>query len=404
MTALHMPTLVIALLVVSAALSVAVSLAAWGQAERDGLGSWGGGLALMTLGFFVFLWMGPQPWPAVGLALGNALLAASYATAMMALASFTKSHWPWWRLAAPVVLVAGLSWWLAEQDVTRVLVINSLFVVQWASLLLAAHRWRSAMPGRGHRVLLVGAVLVMGLYLLRIVALCAGHTEVARVFIPHAVQTVAYLLGLAGVVVLSVGYVLMSKERTDAEHVQQALIDGLTGVPNRKALLEQLRRTVAQAERDRAPLAVLMLDIDRFKRVNDTWGHGAGDAVLAAVAQCLKGGLRAQDFIGRYGGEEFVVVLPGTRAEGALTLAEHLRTRVERLVVPWEPEDIRVTISIGVHALTFPLSQHSPAQIQAVIDIADHAMYAAKQAGRNRVVAAGSEVDQRSEMPGGRGG
>ena len=316
MSALHVPTLAVVLVLVAFALALAVGLAAWGQGEPDGLAVWGVGLTLMGLSFGLLLVLGKLPWPRLGLATGNALLAASYATALWALAGFRQSRWPWWRVLAPVVAVAVVSWTLADRNVLRFGILNALFALQWACLLLATHRWRDAMPGRGRCVLMLGAALVLAVFLLRLGALAMGHTALAQPFAPHPVQSAAFLLGLTGLVVLTVGYVLMSKERVDADHVQQALIDALTGIPNRKALLEQLHRTLAQAAREQRPVGVLMLDIDRFKRVNDTWGHLAGDAVLAAVAQCLKGGLRAQDFLGRYGGEEFLVVLPGTGGEG----------------------------------------------------------------------------------------
>lgn len=390
MTFLHTATLGVAQLVVSLAMALAVFLAAWGQTEKDGLRTWGAGLVLMCCTFALMLSMGPGPWPLPGLVAANVALATAYATGLMALWGFAQVTWAWWRVALPVVLVGGLSWALAQQDVLRVLVVNAIFASQWLALIVAVVRRRRTMPGRGYRVLILGAALVVALYGLRVCALLLGLHEVTDAFAPHVLQSAAYLLGLTGMVVLTLGFVLMTKERADAEHVQQALIDGLTGVPNRKALLEQLHRTLAQAARDQRPVAVLMLDIDRFKRVNDTWGHVAGDAVLAAVAQCLKGGLRAQDFLGRYGGEEFLVVLPGTAEAGAATLAEHLRTRVERLVVPWEPEDLRVTISVGVHVQAWP----DPARQQALIDAADHAMYAAKRTGRNRVVLSGSPADQ----------
>lgn len=396
MTSLHLPTLSVALMLVSLALALAIGIASWRQTERDGLAVWGWGLFLMAVAFALIQSRDMLPWPVLGLVAGYALLAASYATALMALAGFHQSHWPLWRLLAPVFGAAAVSWWQADHHLLRGVMLNAVFAVQWAGFLLAACRWRAAMPGRGRRVLLVGAVLVLSLFLLRMAAFLLGHTDVTRASVPNTVQVIAYLMGLAGLVIVTMGYVLMSKERVDAQHVQQSLIDVLTGVPNRKALVDQLHRTLAQASREQRPVAVLMLDIDRFKRVNDTWGHVAGDAVLAAVAQCLKGGLRAQDFMGRYGGEEFLVVLPGTGEAGAATLAEHLRTRVERLVVPWEPEDIRVTISIGVHVLP----QAEPAQMQAAIDAADHAMYAAKRTGRNRVVVSGSPADRGSEGAG----
>ena len=171
----------------------------------------------------------------------------------------------------------------------------------------------------------------------------------------------------------------MGRERTNARQQQQALLDPLTGVPNRRALMSALERTLAQAGREHRPVALLMVDIDWFKRVNDTYGHLAGDAVLGAVAKCLQGGLRGPDFIGRYGGEEFLALLPGTDANGARMVAEHLRARVEHLAMPWASENIRVTVSIGAHART----PDSAADAQAMVDVADQAMYAAKRAGRN---------------------
>jgi diguanylate cyclase (GGDEF)-like protein len=167
----------------------------------------------------------------------------------------------------------------------------------------------------------------------------------------------------------------------------QALRDGLTGAYNRRFLDEVLPKEVEQARRREAPLSVLMLDIDHFKRFNDSFGHEVGDRVLAVFARTLQARLRSGDFVARYGGEEFTAVLPGAGLEEARLLAERLRAGLEALELgpPDFPEGCRITASLGVAA--FP--EHG-ADGEALLQSADRALYLAKGQGRNRVVAAPS--------------
>ena len=126
----------------------------------------------------------------------------------------------------------------------------------------------------------------------------------------------------------------------------RAATDGLTGLPNKRAVTDALKRTFAQAATTKAPLALLLLDLDHFKQVNDQGGHAVGDQVLANVGATLRGVLRARDFAGRNGGEEFAVLLPDTEIEAALEIAERVRAAIAEISLPGT--DVSVTASIGV--------------------------------------------------------
>jgi diguanylate cyclase (GGDEF)-like protein len=166
-----------------------------------------------------------------------------------------------------------------------------------------------------------------------------------------------------------------------------ALVDGLTGVANRRRLDEQLDAEWRRCLREACSLAVLMVDVDHFKRYNDRYGHQAGDACLQVIAQALQAGLaRSHDLVARYGGEEFVCLLPDCDRVGALFKAEDLRSAVEALALPHEASDTGggvVTISVGVAVLR-PSAGGRPEDVLAQ---ADRALYRAKHQGRNRVYA-----------------
>lgn len=175
-------------------------------------------------------------------------------------------------------------------------------------------------------------------------------------------------------------FLWMLTRQLDAELLRHASRDPLTGLVNRRVVWEQGAARATQAARHRRPLAVLMIDVDHFKKVNDGWGHAAGDAVLRAVAQTLSDTVSPGDVIGRVGGEEFLV-LPA-QAQRAAALAERLRAAVEGLAIAIEGGAVlRCTISIG-HAETADGS----GAWQCAVTEADRALYVAKQAGRNRIV------------------
>jgi diguanylate cyclase (GGDEF)-like protein len=169
-----------------------------------------------------------------------------------------------------------------------------------------------------------------------------------------------------------------------------ATTDGLTGVLNRRAAMEQLRLEIERVARTGQDLAVILIDVDKFKAINDTHGHAAGDAVLRSVAAVLRAGVRGVDVVARYGGEEFLVVLPQTDAFGALKMAERLRKSLAKQDVRIENGSIlRVTASFGVAALAGAAETD-----EQLLRRADQGLYAAKEAGRNRVVLAPSDDGQ----------
>ena len=159
--------------------------------------------------------------------------------------------------------------------------------------------------------------------------------------------------------------------------------DGLTGIHNRRFLDEVLPPEVSRSQRSGAPLALLMIDIDHFKRFNDRHGHQAGDEALRGVARTLAHHLRAMDFVARYGGEEFAVVLPAPDGKSALQTAERLRLAVESAAIGADGESERLTVSIGSAACPSDASDAA-----SLVAAADAALYAAKGAGRNAVRAA----------------
>ena len=168
--------------------------------------------------------------------------------------------------------------------------------------------------------------------------------------------------------------------------LQDALTDTLTQLPNRRNGLDFLASELLFSQSSGSPLACLMLDIDHFKRINDTFGHAAGDAVLKQLADILRRTSRAEDMVFRYGGEEFVAILTNAPLKIALQIADRIRAQVEESLFNWEGQRIPVTLSIGV-AVATGKEQDGMALIQA----ADAALYQAKKNGRNRVVAEGMQ-------------
>jgi two-component system cell cycle response regulator len=167
---------------------------------------------------------------------------------------------------------------------------------------------------------------------------------------------------------------------------EAGLCDALTGLANRKQLEERLRAEVSYARRHASPLSLVMIDVDRFKAVNDEHGHLVGDAVLKHVAQVVARTVRVEDLVARFGGEEFVVVARGTQLVGGQQLAERLRGAVERTEIPIDERLVlRMTASLGVASLAC-IETPDP---RALVEKADARMYRAKRAGRNRVVAMG---------------
>lgn len=188
---------------------------------------------------------------------------------------------------------------------------------------------------------------------------------------------------------INVGGVILKFIQSDTENQFHEIIyrlkveDALTGIHNKRYLAEFLEREMSRAVRHHTALSLVMYDLDHFKRINDTWGHLAGDMVLRESAAIVKKVVRKEECYARYGGEEFCLVQPDVALEGAQAVAEKIRATVADARFDWQGERLPVTVSVGVAQL--PAGEVDPA---AFVRLADERLYRAKHAGRNRVVAA----------------
>ena len=182
---------------------------------------------------------------------------------------------------------------------------------------------------------------------------------------------------------IAFGFVSIAAAKLRLELLWRAQIDELTGLLNRWAFKRIATKETLRSMRSRGRLAVVMMDLDGMKSVNDRMGHGGGDAVLQGVSNVLQEAVRDRDSIARMGGDEFCILLPDTHLAEAITVAERLRFRIENLNVRYRGENIRIRASFGVSS-----SEQSGWDWQELVDRSDDALYRAKRAGNNRVIAA----------------
>lgn len=177
----------------------------------------------------------------------------------------------------------------------------------------------------------------------------------------------------------------------------EAMHDALTGLVNRAAICRSLDQEVARGSRSGKPVGVVLLDVDHFKSINDSYGHASGDLVLKAVSDCLKQGVRSYDFVARYGGEEFLLVLPECEWRGAKRVAERAREALEAVRLELPHSVLRVTASFGVSST----AQARSAEAAQLLSAADRALYRAKRRGRNRVeVCSHEDFDRTTPLSG----
>lgn len=201
----------------------------------------------------------------------------------------------------------------------------------------------------------------------------------------NTVQSVSFMTIFLVMLVGNLGFLLLAKERDDRRLRRSAMRDPLTGIWNRRAFLEQADKMLDLCQRERQPVSLLLMDLDRFKRVNDTHGHAVGDMVLRDFCKLVGQTLRCSDVFGRFGGEEFVLFLPHAGQDEAIAVAERLRAAAEARVL-LTPDRVPVPYRVSIGVCTW--SAGTPADLPRMLQRADTALYAAKNKGRNQVVAA----------------
>lgn len=377
---LHTPTLLALNILVTATLAVCLGLVA--RRDRpDGLFYWAAALVAHTLGYVLYALRG-QISDGLSIVLANALVASVFSLMIEGVCQFQQRKaarfWVW----APVLVVAVSFALLLHNTLARVVLFAAVLFVQFAHLgTIMSRQWGST-PGRGKYFVVGGFGLFAVALGIRAMSVLLGAVDMKSITDTNPMQALLFSMATVAMVLANFGMVVMTKERADERNRELALHDELTGMNNRRYIQQTLTEHIAQALRARRPLSVLMLDIDHFKRVNDTYGHLSGDKVLHDMSAIIRDRLRAQDVVGRWGGEEFIAVLPDTDVTGAMMLAEQLRVAVERAGFrSLDGQSLALTISIGVHALgTTYEDEHDD-----MIGAADRALYRAKDKGRNRV-------------------
>jgi diguanylate cyclase (GGDEF)-like protein len=376
----HVPTLFLVIMALSATLAVAVGIAARTQL-REGMGYWALGLLAHTLAYLLFALRGQaSDWFSV--VLGNVLLSSVFALFAEGVFQFQQRRPPRWLLWLPVAVVAVLFSALLPWYLVRVVIGVVIFVFQSLFVVVALLQKRKETVGVGQYFLVTGFLVLIAMMLLHGGGVLLHREEIKSVLSSHWVPSLVFLVSALCTVVVSLGLILMAKERGDERNRKLAMRDELTGLINRRSLLEALAQQLAAARRYGQPLALLMVDIDYFKQVNDLHGHLSGDKVLKAMAHAVCKRTRAQDLPGRLGGEEFLVILPSTNLQGAAQLAETLRQGIETTAFQSTAgKPVAITISVGV----CERGQLEDASCDDMISAADQALYLAKQKGRNRV-------------------
>ncbi len=348
----------------------------------QGARGWAIGAGLIAIGALILALIGVVP-SGVARIVGNPLVVGGYAFLLSGTGRFVGRSVPDWLPAASAVfmgLVVIFFMYVVPSFDARVVIISALCGTMglWCAGILL---FRPA-PGMA---LVQGMVAFFFLFhaiplMVRAILPLVGAAPFSTLFEPGLFQSMVSIGIIVSYVGFGFGAAAMTHRRLHLHLSHLATHDLLTGTLNRHAIEENAARERARARRQGYPLSLLMLDIDHFKHVNDAYGHEAGDAVLRAFAGVVRVSLRRDDILGRYGGEEFVALLPMADRAEALAVAERIRAAVAATPVAYANRTIGVTVSIGT-----ALFADGEGAWEAAIRAADDALYRAKREGRNRV-------------------
>jgi diguanylate cyclase (GGDEF)-like protein len=357
---------------------------ALGNRQRDGRRKWTASLAIQVVAFFLFGLRGAIP-DSLSIIAANGLLPLAISLMAAAILEFHGRRLPPWLHFAGVACTAVIFAILLGDFHARAMASGVIFGAGLLAVAVLLYRLPSELGARTRWAMiasfLAGAAASGGRGLFAWLA----PDQISSLLAPSPLQSFHFLLSYAFVVSSSFGFLLMHIDRADIAAKRLATIDPLTGVYNRRTFLELADRELARCGRTGSDLSVIMLDLDHFKRVNDSFGHLTGDEALRRFVALAQGCLRRADLIVRYGGEEFCVLLPEVHLEEASALAERIRVAVAKspMVIdsPIGSAIVPITVSAGVASL-----QHSDGgNIDHLLQRADAALYEAKNQGRNRV-------------------
>ncbi|MET0225790.1 MAG: GGDEF domain-containing protein [Dokdonella sp.] len=349
---------------------------------RGAMRIWVGGvflqaLALLAIGTFGFA---PATWMIV---LFNTIYALAYAEMGRALNRFAgrRNGFTPMLLVAAVALISFVLGAVWNEPRWRIALNSVPLAALQCAVALPILRTRASLRAAGYLtgiLFLACAALTLARSVVEILGPGLVPTETS-VVIRNIVLVFSAILPILG----TIGFMLMCGDHLNDDLARLAMRDPLTGVYNRRTLAGLAERAIDAATRANRPLALLAVDVDHFKRVNDQLGHDVGDDALCGLVMLMEESLKPEQTLSRIGGEEFAVLLPNSSEADACLVAERLRRHVERSPVLIDGRPLQLRVSIGVAALTPTMDD-----LGALLRDADRALYSAKRAGRNRVVAA----------------
>lgn len=363
-------------LVLAAALWIGAS-----RGLRDGLSHWAGSLVVRALALALFAWQTPlQPG---ALAVGTALLALSLTLQAAAVLAFDKRPFAAWIHTAVIAGVA-VPFQLLEAERSLGIVFGGI-VFGTLLLVMAAMSANMQRPAgsRARAILMASFVAAGGAFLLRGIGAMLVANPLRDFGEPTGFAAATFLATFAAALASTFGFLLLHKERAEAQALRLATMDPLTGAYNRRTFHEIAERELSRARRAGQPLSIIMLDIDHFRAINEKHGHRIGDEVLQRFAEVVRSAMRKEDMLVRFGGEEFLVLLPDVPGPGAVVVAGRIRRTVANAPIEVDGLQFPVTVSLGVAARL----DEGPESIETLLARADSALALAKERGRNRVVA-----------------
>lgn len=377
---LDISTLYFVSVVTNVAMTLAVMAVALGQ-SIPGLTRLAWGLVANS-GYYLVLGARGMFPDMLAIGFGNMLGSLTLTLVLLAVLSSRRARIAPALYVTPVALMLALSLILVDDRGSRLILASFVLSYQIALILWAVLRAGDMIVGRGRIIMAITCVIGMSTMIYRGLALWLGWHEVTPFQWPDTLNALFYMINYLGMFFLAFGFVLSAVEQSAEQNRRISLQDPLTGLANRRALFETMDGLYVKAKTAGGPLSLMIIDVDLFKQVNDRYGHQAGDAVIQHVASTVKHRLRGNDIVGRFGGEEFLAVLPDTPPDGAKQVAEELRQTLASRPVLVDGQEITVTISIGLYTSGRLVSSQTP---DTMIATADKALYRAKANGRNRV-------------------
>lgn len=380
---LTVPTLFLFVGVSLLATGIAWLVAAFAYRSLVAARYWGAGMIIGSVGTAIGVLRG-QVDPLIPVVIGNGLMLLAVALCWGGIRRFQGRPVPW---RAITVIVGGAMVLLAaflvvvDSITIRVVVFSlaSIALVGTAGFDLLDRRYGAPTPGT--RLTAVATLAYAVAHVFRIVATLFEIGGAIHFTTFNNVQGLLLLLTVFGAQIWNAGFLMMAIDRLRSEVADLAVRDDLTGIANRRQFFERARQECARSTRSRAPLALVCLDIDDFKPINDGHGHAAGDHCLQRFAALAAARLREPDVLARLGGDEFAILLPDTTAEEAHRIAEEILAAVRTTPIAWRNTTLAITASAGA-AEWSPDIGRDAAELAAR---ADEALYRSKQAGRDRV-------------------